>query len=91
MISNKENFLNTFHSQLETIIHGSSLADYLDNKGYLSVNELLNISLDICNIIHTLHNQQPRIIFTSPAFRMGIVGLFLLTPIPLRMGNYFVP
>ncbi len=47
---------------LRTYIHGSSLADYLDNKGYLSVNELLNISLDICNIIHTLHNQQPPII-----------------------------
>ena len=32
------------------------------------------------------HYQQQRIIFTSPAFRMGIVGLFLLTPILCAWG-----
>ncbi len=47
---------------LRTYIHGPSLADYLDRKKDLSINEILKITLEICHIIHTLHDQQPPII-----------------------------
>lgn len=47
---------------LRTYIHGSSLADYLENKDCLSLNELLDLSIEICHIIQTLHSQQPPII-----------------------------
>lgn len=47
---------------LRTYIQGSSLADYLDNKSSLSQNELLTITFDICQVIQTLHSQQPPII-----------------------------
>lgn len=47
---------------LRTYIQGPSLADYLDRKNDLPIKEILKITLEICHIAHSLHNQQPPII-----------------------------
>lgn len=47
---------------LRSHIKGTSLAKYLENKGCLSTEEILHISLQICCIIEHLHQQQPPII-----------------------------
>ena len=67
---------------LRTYIQGSSLADYLDNKSSLSQNELLTITFDICQIIQTLHSQQPPIIHRDiiPVYLKEPLILFLMLP-----------
>jgi serine/threonine protein kinase len=46
-------------------IDGETLEEYLDHsrQGYLPVAEVLTIGVQLCTVLHYLHNQQPPIIF----------------------------
>lgn len=47
---------------LRTYIEGCSLADYFNHRLYLSDREIIHYMLATCNLISTLHRQQPPII-----------------------------
>jgi WD40 repeat protein len=46
-------------------IEGETLAEYLHHsrQGYLPVEEVLTIGVQLCSVLHYLHSQQPPIIF----------------------------
>ena len=75
-------------------IEGETLAEYLHHsrQGYLPVEEVLTIGVQLCSVLHYLHSQQPPIIFrdVKPGNIMRIpMGRLYL--IDFGIARYFTP